>query len=722
MDELSSAKANKDCRNQNFPLLTLLLILTAILLPQKSISQALTGQVLDIDGHPLSKVEICIYNSGYLCEPGKNNPGFPSGAFASTRSSSSGRYHFQHIPSGNFSIIGKKGNLWFYRYRSATDSSSNRLLPDTLKKPGSLYFPVFLEKKTDMHYINVSLAGTPFSARSTRNGHVNLTNLPAGSYLAILKTEVKGYRALQCSLRIHTTTADTFSDTLKLSSTPSITVQNVIPEASQKLTLAISETPAEKKIKESFKERSRKPSSDQKFRIHILTDSTTIKPFQKIHLKAALDPPSAVVKSWEWSINSSPYRITATSDTSIIAPLKTGKFNCILKATGNGGFYCFDTITFDVRSSSLQVFAQGDKDVGIFKRIKLSAHAIGNSPVLSLSWDIGNSGNFTVTADGSISIGPLRSSRKKVPCIVRAIDETGITAFDTILLNADYIWERMSPAPEFTERKSHVLIPFKNSVWIIGGSRSDLWYSDDGKDWNLGIESAPFGPRYGHASVVFNERLWVIGGKIGHDSLPGDIWNSVDGKNWEKIAEHSFLKRYYHSATIFQDRIFVIGGLNDSAVNPCFHDIWISENGISWTRQNAVADFAARYGHGAVVFNNSLFLIGGLYDDFSGSKTINDIWKSQNGFSWQKVNDNLSFPDNLFLSFLVYDQRIWAIGGYLKNNPMVFSNIWVSADGVSWNQDSDKSKRSYGFHVTGTVFNNQIMMSPSASEYIYSLQ
>ncbi len=722
MDELSSEKADTGCRKQYFLLLALLMILLTMLLPQKSISQSLTGQVFDIEGHPLSKVEICIYNSDYHSKPDKNNPNFPSGAFASARSTSSGRYHFQQIPAGNFSIIGKKGNLWFYRYRSADDSSSTRLLSDTLKKPGSLYFPVILEKQTDMHYVNISLAGTPFSARSTRNGQVHLTNLPAGSYLAILKAEARGYNALQCSLRIHTATADTFSDTLTLSYNPSTAVQNITPKANQKPSFAILETPAEKKIKENLIESSQVISSDQEFRIRILTDSTTINPFQKIHLKAALAPPNAVVKSWEWSINSSPYRITATSDTSIIAPLKTGKFNCILKATGKEGFYCFDTITFNVRSSSLQVFAQGEKDVGIFKRIQLSAYTNSNSPVISLSWDIGNSGNFIVTADGTISIGPFRSPRKKVPCIVRAIDETGSSAFDTILLNADYIWEKLTPAPGSSERKSHVLIPFKNSVWIIGGSSSDLWYSDDGKNWKPGVESAPFGPRYGHASVVFNERLWVIGGKIGHDSLPGDIWNSVDGKNWEKIAEHSFLKRYYHSATIFQDRIFVIGGLNDSAVNPCFHDIWISENGISWTRQNAVADFAARYGHGAVVFNNSLFLIGGLYDDFSGSKTINDIWKSQNGFSWQKVNDNLSFPDNLFLSFLVYDQRIWAIGGYLKNNPMVFSNIWVSADGVSWNQDSDKSKRSYGFHVTGTVFNNQIMMSPSASEYIYSLQ
>ncbi|HEX3020620.1 MAG TPA: hypothetical protein VHP36_09965, partial [Chitinispirillaceae bacterium] len=459
-----------------------------------------------------------------------------------------------------------------------------------------------------------------------------------------------------------------------------------------------------------------------RFSVHIITDSINISPLQKIHLSAKVNPAATNIRNWEWSINSAPFKSTSTVDTFIIAPINTGKFTCILRGTNSDSQSASDTLNFNIQSSDLQVYAQGKTEAGLFERITLSAQTNSNKPVLSLSWDIGNTGKFVPTASGSITIGPFRVPQKKIECIVRAIDESGLSAFDTISLKVDYLWEELLPVPELSERKSHILIPFNNSLWIIGGSRNDLWYSVDGKTWNLKIETTPLGPRYGHVSIIYDEKLWVIGGKIGSDSLPGDIWNTSDGSNWHKITQSPFLKRYYHSATVFQNRIYIIGGLNDSADAPCLNDIWLSENGIKWTKQNTISGFLPRYGHGAIVFNNSFFLIGGHYDDFSGSKTVNDIWESKNGTNWQKVNDNLSFPDNHFLSYLVYDQRIWAIGGFLKSTPSSFSNIWMSNDGMHWIRQSYRGQDSEGFHLTGTVFNNKIIMSPSGSNHLFSLK
>lgn len=722
MQFISQAKSNWQTTIPSFALFTLVLALHIIsILPCVSSAQTVKGKILNKDGTSVGKAEVALYKANDYCQM-YGDCKFPDGAVEITHSSRSGEYQFKLFTPGSYAIIGRKGNLWFFRNNISSNPLSGLTINDTLQETGSLHFPVNQEGQS-IHDIKVHLYGTPFTTTANNKGSVELKEIPAGSYFALIKSNNKKYSTIQCSLRIRAGMSDIYTDTLKLSYSTSVIFQNTASEIySNEISISAVQSKRTKSAEEHIASVKPQRTVVNQFRVKIQSNATVVSPLQKLHLTGAIDPDTTAIESREWSINHSPFYKCSTEDTTILVPVKAEAVTCILRCKSVDGVVSSDTLTISIQSSKLTVNASCDTIAGIFEKKKLSAQTKGNSPIVSLCWDIGNTGNFISTPNGQLSAGPFRFPQKKVDCIIRAIDATGERAFDTISIKVACLWDRISPSQEFTEQKSQVLVTFNNSLWSIGGSSSDVRCSNDGKKWVLKASTAPFGPRYGHASIAFDGKLWVIGGKIGQDSLPGDIWNSVDGVTWQRTAQLPFLQRYYHSATIFQNQILIIGGINDSATNPCLNDVWISKDGINWSTTDASTGFEPRYGHGAVVFGSYIFLLGGLHEDFEGSKTLHDVWRSADGQSWNKVNQYLEFPDQCFLSCFSYDRRIWAIGGYLKNSSSVFSNIMYSEDGVTWTKNMDENRKSEGSHISGTIFNDRIWMSPSGSKDLFVLR
>lgn len=746
----------------------------------------INGLILDDNGKPESKVQVCIYNSDYDCTV-DDSCHFPCGALSTESSSKSGKYQFKNIPSGDLIIIGKKDDKWFCRKILLNENTPELTVIDTLQNPGSLLFRVNLVNSVKHNSVTVNLPGTPFFTKATDNGVIEIKEVPKGAYQSLIRSDIRGYDAVQCSLRIRSGVQDTFPEPLNLIYTQPLPIKhfNYHMDSPAKIflsweyngsgktkfvifksingkqftrlaetfnnsftdsvfdvvkkpfqihyylecnnmcypsdTIVISINPPEKiKSAENLPVNKQKKLQTRAFKIHLSCGSTVVNPLQEVHLRGSVEPAGIAVKKWQWLINGSQLIETFIPDTILTMPVKAGSLICVLKATDNSGISSCDTVVIQIETSKLNVLAQIDSTKGLFEKITLSAQASGNNPIASLSWDIGNTGNFVATPNGRIRIGPLRSPVKNFICIARAIDQTGETAFDTVIIDLDYTWEECCSIPEFSEGKSNSLIAFKDTVWLIGGS-NNIYYSKDVKNWNIIKNAAPFGSRFGHALISFDDKLWIIGGKIGSDSLPGDIWNSSDGITWQKVSESANLKRYYHSATVFQNQIFIIGGVNDSINNTCLNDIWVSKNGIQWSVIIADKSFEPRYGHGAVVFNNDIVLIGGRYEDFNGSKTVSDVWSSSNGRNWRNLNNNLGLPD-YFLSSIVFDKRLWIIGGLSKNKKSVFSTMWYSEDGVEWTKNENHNPNSEGYHVTGTVFKNQIFMNPSGSSHIYLLK
>ena len=150
----------------------------------------------------------------------------------------------------------------------------------------------------------------------------------------------------------------------------------------------------------------------------------------------------------------------------------------------------------------------------------------------------------------------------------------------------------------------------------------------------------------------------------------------------------------------FGGKLFLIGD----------KEVWISENATSWRSQSKIA-WGERYGMQFAFFRGKLWMLGGMrtWDDFR-----NDVWSSENGTEWKQVLANAPWSRRRWHSVVVFDDRLWVIGGALSSGrpdktPTEFVNdVWSSADGIDWRLEGGRTPLVFESGLSTVVFRGQI--------------
>ncbi|MDZ7718756.1 MAG: hypothetical protein U5K72_08075 [Balneolaceae bacterium] len=71
------------------------------------------------------------------------------------------------------------------------------------------------------------------------------------------------------------------------------------------------------------------------------------------------------------------------------------------------------------------------------------------------------------------------------------------------------------------------------------------------------------------------------------------------------------------------------------------NDVWYSTDGVQWTQATDDAGFEPRVGHKSVVFDNKIWVIGGLQRTDGEDIHFNDVWYSENGIDWTMATDDI---------------------------------------------------------------------------------
>lgn len=272
-----------------------------------------------------------------------------------------------------------------------------------------------------------------------------------------------------------------------------------------------------------------------------------------------------------------------------------------------------------------------------------------------------------------------------------------------------------------TERAGHQTVVYDGKIWIIGGQggfgnplRNDVHYSTDGLTWNEATTHADFSARVNHVAIVFENKIWVIGGatKIDLSSGTNDVYYSDDGMNWHIATKKAaFEPRDGHTALVYKNKMWVIGGFGGTYddFKKTYNDVYYSTNGVDWYPATTNAAFSPRHGHSSVVYDNKMWVIGGT----GRNGRTNDVYYSSDGVNWYAATVNATFSPRQYHKTLVYNGKMWVIGGLSDEGGK--NDVYYSINGTDWFVATTNVAFSPRYGYATVVYDNKMWIIGRAS-------
>ncbi|MDD2716044.1 MAG: hypothetical protein PHW04_09135 [Candidatus Wallbacteria bacterium] len=160
------------------------------------------------------------------------------------------------------------------------------------------------------------------------------------------------------------------------------------------------------------------------------------------------------------------------------------------------------------------------------------------------------------------------------------------------------------------------------------------------------------------------------------------------GVDWKLVTgDPGFLERHGHASVVFKNKMWVIGGYCRAAAGNYLNDVWNSSDGKNWTCITNNAGFPGRDNFTALVFQDRIWVIGG---QVASHVAQNDVWWSTNGITWYSARENgepNGFSARYGHSSVIFDNKMWVIGA--ESSSGLKNDVWWSDDGTTWSMARD---------------------------------
>jgi hypothetical protein len=261
-------------------------------------------------------------------------------------------------------------------------------------------------------------------------------------------------------------------------------------------------------------------------------------------------------------------------------------------------------------------------------------------------------------------------------------------------------WVKVTDHAAWQPRDSCGEMVYNGRMWLIGGwfqmhadPPRDVWSSADGANWKLETQTAAFKHSDLSTALVFKDKMWLMGGwhggRLKHASPSNAVWSSTDGVTWKEVTKVAgWSPRLGTAGVVFQDKMWLLGGVHhmhygkDSDLKS---DVWYSEDGANWKQATAKAPWAPRAYHAAVVHDGKIWVYGGG-NYLPTYAARNDVWSSSDGVNWNQELEKAPWPPRIWFSGAVYRNRMWVLGGWTDKPSKNWNDVWFSRDGKNWTE------------------------------------
>ncbi|QCX01446.1 hypothetical protein FGM00_15515 [Aggregatimonas sangjinii] len=190
------------------------------------------------------------------------------------------------------------------------------------------------------------------------------------------------------------------------------------------------------------------------------------------------------------------------------------------------------------------------------------------------------------------------------------------------------------------------------------------------------------------------------GGETESDSQTFDTRN-IQFSNATQNAD--FPARYAFSSAVFQNRVWLSGGIQSDGRGGYenSNDVWFSENGVDWTLATSNAQWPVRRYHTMTAFQDKLWIIGGDYESEDA-----DVWNSEDGIEWNLVTNAAGFGRIARHTTTVFNDKLYVIHR---------NKVWFSGDGIVWTLASDNLIGNSRTRHTALNFNDKLWIIGASS-------
>ncbi len=259
-------------------------------------------------------------------------------------------------------------------------------------------------------------------------------------------------------------------------------------------------------------------------------------------------------------------------------------------------------------------------------------------------------------------------------------------------------WQLVTPAAPWKHGDFPMTAAFREQMWVLGGwyngrlpdhsASHEVWSSRDGATWNQVTAAAPWSARIAGGVVVFQDKLWLLGGTENYyfgdaTSLKNDVWYSEDGQDWQLATEHAeWSPRAYHAAVVHDGKMWIMGGGNYVPEYQALNDVWCSADGVHWTQVTAAAAWSPRIWFSAAVYRDRLWVLGGWSNN--PSRNWGDVWTSRDGKTWTPFTTAATWKERHEHSTFVFQDKLWVAGGHAQP---LSNEVWSLDVPADWFRD-----------------------------------